>query len=74
MNRALALLSGLAFGILIGCEKKQAAPVARPPTVTVTPVAQENVLVMNTWVGLLNGYQNAQIPRAGNGLSDNSEL
>ena len=60
MNRALALLSGLVFGILIGCEKKQAAP-ARPLTVTVTPVAQENVLVMNTWVGLLNGYQNAQI-------------
>ena len=60
MNRALALLSGLAFGILIGCEKKQAAP-ARPLTVTVTPVAQENVLVMNTWVGLLNGYQNAEI-------------
>jgi membrane fusion protein, multidrug efflux system len=60
MNRALALLSGLVFGILIGCEKKQAAP-ARPLTVTVTPVAQENVLVMNTWVGLLNGYQNAEI-------------
>jgi RND family efflux transporter MFP subunit len=61
MNRALALCSGLVFGILIGCEKKQAAPPARPLTVTVTPVAQKNVLVMNTWVGLLNGYQNADI-------------
>ena len=61
MNRALALLPGLVFGILIGCEKKQAAPPARPLTVTVTPIAQENVLVMNTWVGLLDGYQNAEI-------------
>ena len=61
MNRALAVLSGLVFGILIGCEKKQAAPPERPLTVTVTPVTQEDVLVMNTWVGLLNGYQNAEI-------------
>jgi len=61
MNRVLALLSGLVFGILIGCEKKQSAAVAPPLTVTVTPVAQEDVLVMNTWVGLLDGYQNAEI-------------
>jgi membrane fusion protein (multidrug efflux system) len=61
MNRSLALLSGLVFGILMGCEKKQTAPVAPPLTVTVTPVAQKDVLVMNTWVGLLNGYQNADI-------------
>jgi RND family efflux transporter MFP subunit len=61
MNRVLALLPGLVFGLLIGCEKKQSAPPARPLTVTVTPVAQENVLVMNTWVGLLDGYQNAEI-------------
>ena len=61
MNRALALLLGLFFGILIGCEKKQTAPPARPLTVTVTPVEQKNVLVMNTWVGLLDGYQNAEI-------------
>jgi RND family efflux transporter MFP subunit len=61
MNRVLALLSGLVVAISLGCEKKSAAPVAPPPTVTVTPIAQENVLVMNTWVGLLNGYQNADI-------------
>ena len=61
MNRSLALFSGLVFGILMGCEKKQAAPVAPPLTVTVTPVVQKDVLVMNTWVGLLNGYQNADI-------------
>ena len=61
MNRVFALVAGLVFGILIGCEKKQAAPPVRPLTVTVAPVAQENVLVMNTWVGLLDGYQNAEI-------------
>ena len=61
MNRLLALPIGLVFGILIGCEKKQTAAVAPPLTVTVTPVGQENVMVMNTWVGLLNGYQNADI-------------
>ena len=61
MNRVLAVLSGLVFGILTGCEKKQAAPPVRPLTVTVTPVAQEDVLVMYTWVGLLDGYQNAEI-------------
>lgn len=61
MNRVLALLSGLVVAILIGCEKKATAPVAPPPTVTVTPVGQEDVMVMNTWVGLLNGYRNADI-------------
>jgi RND family efflux transporter MFP subunit len=61
MNRVLALLFGLVFGILLGCQKKHTPPVAPPLTVTVTPVAQENVLVMNSWVGLLNGYQNADI-------------
>jgi membrane fusion protein, multidrug efflux system len=61
MNRVLALLSGLVVAILIGCEKKAAAPVAPPPTVTVAPIGQEDVMVMNTWVGLLNGYQNADI-------------
>ena len=61
MNRVLALLSGLVVAILIGCEKKATAPVAPPPTVTVTPIGQEDVMVMNTWVGLLNGYRNADI-------------
>lgn len=61
MNRILALLLGLVFGMQLSCQKKHTAPVAPPPKVTVTPVSQENVLVMNTWVGLLDGYQNAEI-------------
>ena len=61
MNLVLALLFGLVFGILLGCQKKHEPPVAPPLKVTVTPVTQENVVVMNNWVGLLNGYQNADI-------------
>jgi RND family efflux transporter MFP subunit len=61
MNRVLALLSGLVVAILVGCERKHTAPVAPPPTVTVAPIGQEDVMVKNTWVGLLNGYQNADI-------------
>jgi len=60
MNRALAAFCGLLFAGLAACEK-QAAPVAPPLNVTVTPVIQQDVSEMNTWVGLLDGYQNADI-------------
>jgi RND family efflux transporter MFP subunit len=61
MNRLLACLAGLLLVGLASCQKKPSAPPPPPPRVTVTPITQENVLVMNTWVGLLNGYQNAEI-------------
>ncbi|HEY5813505.1 MAG TPA: biotin/lipoyl-binding protein, partial [Terrimicrobiaceae bacterium] len=61
MQRVLVLTLGLVFAILLGCQKKHTAPTLPPLNVTVTPVTQEDVLVMNTWVGLLNGYQNADI-------------
>jgi membrane fusion protein (multidrug efflux system) len=60
MNRALAVGCGLLLAGLSACEKK-AAPVAPPLNVTVTPVMQQDVSEMNTWVGLLDGYQNADI-------------
>lgn len=60
MNRALAAISALGFIGLAACEKK-AAPVAPPVTVTVTPVEVKTVAEMKTWVGLLDGYQNADI-------------
>ncbi len=60
MNRALAAISALGFIGLAACEKK-AAPVAPPVTVTVTPVEAKTVADMRTWVGLLDGYQNADI-------------
>lgn len=60
MNRALAAISAVGFIGLAACEKK-AAPVAPPVTVTVTPVEVKTVAEMRTWVGLLDGYQNADI-------------
>ena len=61
MNRSLACLAGLLLIGLASCEKKASAPPPPPPRVTVTPIIQEDVLVMRNWVGLLNGYQNADI-------------
>ena len=61
MHRALTLFSALIFGISLGCQKKEAPGPERTLKVTVTPIVQQDVLVMNTWVGLLNGYQNADI-------------
>ena len=61
MNRLLVCLAGLLLIGLASCQKKPSAPPPPPPRVTVTPITQENVLVMSTWVGLLNGYQNAEI-------------
>ncbi len=66
MNRALAAISALGFIGLAACEKK-AAPVAPPVTVTVTPVEVKTVAEMKTWVGLLDGYQNADIRAQVNG-------
>ncbi|GAB4167375.1 MAG: multidrug efflux RND transporter periplasmic adaptor subunit AcrA [Terrimicrobiaceae bacterium] len=50
----LALVAGIA-----GCDKK-AAPVP-PVSVTVTPVQQRDVTSSLSWVGLLTGFQNAEI-------------
>lgn len=60
MNRA-NIVTAAVFGLvsLTACEKKPM--VMPPPTVTVTPVVQQDVIVTKTWVGLLNGYQNADI-------------
>ena len=61
MHRALTLFSALIFGISPGCQKKEAPAPERTLKVTVTPIIQQDVLVTNTWVGLLNGYRNADI-------------
>lgn len=60
MNPARAvLIAALATGFA-SCDKSPQAP-APPLTVTVTPVIQQDFSEMQTWVGLLNGYQNADI-------------
>jgi membrane fusion protein (multidrug efflux system) len=61
MDRWLVCLAGLVSIGLASCQKKASAPAPPPLKVTVAPVTQQDVLVMKSWVGLLNGYQNSDI-------------
>ena len=61
MNRALAVVCGLLLAGLAACGKKPEAASAPPLPVTVAMVLQQDVSEMSTWVGLLDGYQNADI-------------
>jgi len=61
MNRAHAVVCGLLLAGLAACGKKPEAASAPPLPVTVATVLQQDVAEMNTWVGLLDGYQNADI-------------
>jgi len=56
--KRLVVVSVLAAA-LVSCEKKK--PEMPPVAVTVAPVAQQDVDVEFTWVGLLNGFQNADV-------------
>lgn len=60
MNRVHALACGLVLLGFAACGKKE-TPAAPPLNVTVAPVEQKDVYVYKTWVGLLDGYQNADI-------------
>jgi membrane fusion protein (multidrug efflux system) len=60
MSRKLAALALPLFCLMaVSCEKPK--PEVPPATVTVTPVLQQNVTASQTWVGILDGYQNASI-------------
>ena len=50
-------ISALAFP---SC-KKPAPPAPPPPNVQTTPVLQQDVIASQTWVGLLDGFQNSNI-------------
>ncbi len=63
--RAFAALGLVA--LLVSCEKKAEQGATPPVPVTVTPITQKDVYVSRTWVGLLNGYQNADIRAQVNG-------
>lgn len=52
------LTAALAF--TSGCGKKE-APVMPPPVVSVAPVVQQDVPVYSEWLGVLDGFVNAQI-------------
>lgn len=60
MNRVHVLACGLVLLGFAACGKKE-PPAAPPLNVTVAPVEQRDVYVYKTWVGLLDGYQNAEI-------------
>lgn len=61
MFRIFAAISLLVVSLLsFSCEKPK-PPAPPPPNVTVTPVIQKDVVASNTWVGVLDGYQNANI-------------
>ncbi|MCX7868983.1 MAG: hypothetical protein N2322_03435, partial [Terrimicrobiaceae bacterium] len=58
--RRRAILAGLvAAAGAGGCGRHREPP--PPPEVTVAAIEQREVIARRTWVGLLNGYQNADI-------------
>ncbi len=60
MKCANAFYAVLIVCSLAACGKKT-APATAPTPVTVTKITQQDVWVKSTWVGLLDGYQNAEI-------------
>jgi len=59
MNWKLPFWAVVVTVAVAACEKKQ--PQLPPTQVSVAPVTTGNVSVYRTWVGLLNGFQNAEI-------------
>lgn len=59
--RSLVAAGVLVFGVLIGCQKKEAAAPPAPPDVTVATVVQRDVPNYGEWVAQLNGPVNADI-------------
>lgn len=60
MKRLSSVTLAVLVGALGACERK-ASSARGPLAVTVAPVVQKDVTVTQTWVGLLDGYQNADI-------------
>lgn len=60
ISRHLAVSTLLAALTLSAC-KKPTPPAPPPPNVKTTPVLQMDVIASQTWVGLLDGFQNANI-------------
>jgi membrane fusion protein (multidrug efflux system) len=62
VERSTAILGFLLLALfVIGCEKKEVPPEARPPEVQVTDVIQRDVPIYQEWVAQLNGENNAEI-------------
>lgn len=56
----LFLVAAMALVCLAGCKQK-AAPAPPPPLVEVAPVTQSDVPIYHEWIGVLDGWVNAQI-------------
>ena len=56
-----AVLGLYSFLLIVGCEKKEAAPPPAPPDVEVAEVAEQNVPIFQEWVAQLDGPVNADI-------------
>jgi membrane fusion protein (multidrug efflux system) len=59
-SRFLVATAVLIAAVFPGC-KKPAQPTPPPPNVQVTPVLKMDVVASQTWVGLLDGFQNSNI-------------
>jgi RND family efflux transporter MFP subunit len=59
-SRFLVATAVVIAAVFPGC-KKPALPTPPPPNVQVTPVLKMDVIASQTWVGLLDGFQNSNI-------------
>jgi RND family efflux transporter MFP subunit len=60
ISRLLLVAAALAALAFPSC-KKPTPPAPPPPNVQTTPVLQQDVIASQTWVGLLDGFQNSNI-------------
>lgn len=60
ISRFLLAAAAIAVMAFPSC-KKPAPPAPPPPNVKTTPVLQQDVIASQTWVGLLDGFQNSNI-------------
>jgi len=61
MNPRLLVAAAALTALVFPACKKPAPPVPPPPNVQVTPVLKMDVIASQKWVGLLDGFQNANI-------------
>jgi membrane fusion protein (multidrug efflux system) len=61
MNPRLLVAAAALTALVFPACKKTAPPVPPPPNVQVTPVLKMDVIASQKWVGLLDGFQNANI-------------
>lgn len=61
LTRELLCASALLLGVLGGCTSKTEVPPPPPPRVTIAPVIQKDVPIVQEWVGTMAGNVDAEI-------------